>query len=297
MPLEYVFHPAKSVEGLSPITQSSGVCFDENGRILLLRQGGKHWNLPGGTIELGESLAETLAREIYEETTVRIGRHGLIGYQEVWEDGKIIKYQARFACLVERIDPMQPDPSKGKMHERMFVEPARVMDFIPFPHIEQIINEAVTWYNSSLEIMEKEILLWETNCWRIILHSDQKYLGRAVIVLKRDPCGSLSGLLPAEWLDLSENVIPPYESAIKKALGAELFNWSCLMNLAYQNTPPDPHVHWHVKPRYRHPIEIGGVAFVDEKFGHHYEPGTTQLVSTELMEEISSRIQAAHNSL
>jgi diadenosine tetraphosphate (Ap4A) HIT family hydrolase len=145
--------------------------------------------------------------------------------------------------------------------------------------------------------MEKEILLWETNCWGVILHTDQKYLGRAVVVLKRSPCGSLSELLPAEWLDLSEHVIKPYESSVKKAFGAELFNWACLMNLAYQNTPPDPHVHWHVKPRYRHPVEISDTTFTDEKFGRHYEAETTRLVSSELMNEITSRIRSAHDDL
>lgn len=148
MSLEYVFHPSKSMEGLSPITQSSGVCFDEMGRILLLRQEGKAWNLPGGHPEAGESLEQTLEREVYEETTVKIGKRELIGYQETIEDG-VPKYnQARFACLVERVDPIQPDPSKGKTHERKFVEPEKVMDFIPYPQIKQIIDEAVKWYKS-----------------------------------------------------------------------------------------------------------------------------------------------------
>lgn len=148
MSLDYIFRPAKNMTGLDPITQSSGVCFDEGGRILILRQEGKSWNLPGGHPEAGETLEQTVEREVYEETTVKIGRRQMIGYQEVREDGKIIRYQARFACLVERVDPMQPDPAKGKTHERMFVEPERVMDFIPFTHIKQIIDEAVTWYKA-----------------------------------------------------------------------------------------------------------------------------------------------------
>lgn len=148
MSLEYVFHRTKTMEGLSPITQSSGVCFDDQGRILLLRQEGKPWNLPGGHPEPGETLEQTVEREVYEETTVKIGTCQMIGYQEVFEDGMPKYHQARFACLVERIDPMQPDPAKGKMHERMFVEPEKAMDFIPYPNIKPIIDEAVSWYKS-----------------------------------------------------------------------------------------------------------------------------------------------------
>jgi ADP-ribose pyrophosphatase YjhB (NUDIX family) len=148
MSLEFVFHPAKTMEGLSPIMQASGVCFDDQGRVLLLRQEGKAWNLPGGHPEAGESLEQTLEREVYEETTVKIGKRELIGYQEAIEDGVTTRYQARFACLVERVDSLQPDPAKGKTHERMFVEPEKAMDFIPYPHIKQIIDEAVNWYKS-----------------------------------------------------------------------------------------------------------------------------------------------------
>jgi ADP-ribose pyrophosphatase YjhB (NUDIX family) len=148
MPLEFVFHPAKSMEGLSPITQSSGVCFDDRGRILLLRQEGKPWNLPGGHPEAGETLEQAVEREVYEETTVKVGRCQLIGYQEVLEDGEVARYQARFACLIERIDPQQSDPAKGKTHERMFVEPEEAMDFIPFPRMKALIDEAIIWYKS-----------------------------------------------------------------------------------------------------------------------------------------------------
>jgi len=44
----------------------------EEGRVLLIRRGAEplrgEWSIPGGTLELGESLAQGVARELQEET-------------------------------------------------------------------------------------------------------------------------------------------------------------------------------------------------------------------------------------
>jgi ADP-ribose pyrophosphatase YjhB (NUDIX family) len=41
------------------------------------------WDLPGGHVEEGESLEETLTREVYEETKVIVEKPALIGYQQM----------------------------------------------------------------------------------------------------------------------------------------------------------------------------------------------------------------------
>jgi 8-oxo-dGTP diphosphatase len=54
-----------------PIVGVGGVII-ENGRALLIRRGSEplrgEWSIPGGTLELGESLQEGVARELCEET-------------------------------------------------------------------------------------------------------------------------------------------------------------------------------------------------------------------------------------
>ena len=53
------------------------------GRVLLVRRGGRpswgKWSLPGGLVELGETTAEAVCREIAEECACRIRPVGICG--------------------------------------------------------------------------------------------------------------------------------------------------------------------------------------------------------------------------
>jgi len=64
----------------SMVVAASAVVTDDNGRILLLRRTDSgNWALPGGAIELGESLPACAIREVKEETGLEITITGLIG--------------------------------------------------------------------------------------------------------------------------------------------------------------------------------------------------------------------------
>jgi 8-oxo-dGTP pyrophosphatase MutT (NUDIX family) len=47
-----------------------GIAFDEQGRVLLIKDSKDFWELPGGRIEHGEDLENTLVRECMEELGV-----------------------------------------------------------------------------------------------------------------------------------------------------------------------------------------------------------------------------------
>jgi len=58
-----------------PVVGVGGVVI-ENGRALLIKRGSEpllgQWSIPGGTLELGESLLEGVARELLEETGLQV---------------------------------------------------------------------------------------------------------------------------------------------------------------------------------------------------------------------------------
>ncbi|MCD0485342.1 NUDIX hydrolase [Streptacidiphilus sp. ASG 303] len=51
----------------------AGVIVDDHGRALLIkRRDNGHWEPPGGVLEAGETIPDALAREVYEETGLKI---------------------------------------------------------------------------------------------------------------------------------------------------------------------------------------------------------------------------------
>jgi diadenosine tetraphosphate (Ap4A) HIT family hydrolase len=137
----------------------------------------------------------------------------------------------------------------------------------------------------------QEIIL-ETSCWKVVLIRRQLYLGRCVVVLKRS-CGDLAELSQDEVLDFFD-VVRALQDLLKKTFCAEMFNWSCLMNNAYQNNPADPQVHWHFRARYRHPVEFNGTTFRDPNFGHHafHDDAYEVYVSDGMLSAIADKLRA-----
>jgi ADP-ribose pyrophosphatase YjhB (NUDIX family) len=88
----------------------SAVIFDRGGRLLLLQQrsDGGQWGLPGGAVEIGESVHDAVIREVREETGLRVAVRRLVGvYSEPgrqvvrYPDGNVWHYiSVCFECTV-----------------------------------------------------------------------------------------------------------------------------------------------------------------------------------------------------
>ncbi|MFC1867906.1 NUDIX hydrolase [Thermodesulfobacteriota bacterium] len=64
-----------------PIIGVGGIIFDDNSVLLVKRAqapGTGKWSLPGGAVELGETLVDALNREVYEEVSIKIEIGGLV---------------------------------------------------------------------------------------------------------------------------------------------------------------------------------------------------------------------------
>lgn len=132
--------------------------------------------------------------------------------------------------------------------------------------------------------------IYNTKYWEIYLSSEQYYLGRCVVVLKRE-CGELSGLTEEEFSDFL-GVIKNLERALKKAFGTTMFNWTCMMNNAYkEENNENPRVHFHMRPRYKDRVKFAGIVFEDKEFGHHYKRKAEKEVSEDVLGKIVERIR------
>lgn len=86
-------------------TQALGLCFTMGGLVVLVELSGGFWTLPGGTVEPGEELEATLAREVREEACARVTEARYLASQHVSDPGSpnglASYYQSRWWARVE----------------------------------------------------------------------------------------------------------------------------------------------------------------------------------------------------
>jgi len=134
----------------------------------------------------------------------------------------------------------------------------------------------------------------EGNAWRVTLRDNQALLGTAFITLKDHKAG-LEQLTPAEdeeFVAIRNRLI----GAVGVAFGPDGVNLSCLMNFGFRSNgdpdfTPQPHIHWHFKPRYSSSRTVAGETFTDPEFADYLRLGRGQRVSPAVGRIITARIQ------
>jgi len=72
---------------------TNGFIRNDSGRILLQRRADiDFWSMPGGNVEIGESLEQGVAREVYEETGLEVRVERLIGVYSGPESYPFMRY-------------------------------------------------------------------------------------------------------------------------------------------------------------------------------------------------------------
>ncbi|PNY81217.1 hypothetical protein CVO96_07325 [Deinococcus koreensis] len=111
-----------------------------------------------------------------------------------------------------------------------------------------------------------------------MLHPSQCSPGSVLLVARRH-VPRMADLTDDEAHDF-QAVLRVLEPGLERAYGAPLVNLAYQRNWAYrarnpdpplENGRPNPHVHWHVTPRYPSPLEVAGMTFRDPTFGEPFE--------------------------
>ena len=102
------YHDPNAPRANSIVPAASAVVVDEGGRILLHRRTDNQlWSIPGGGMEVGETIAETVVREVQEETGLKVEPERLVGiytnphHVTAYDDGEVRQqFSICFACRV-----------------------------------------------------------------------------------------------------------------------------------------------------------------------------------------------------
>jgi ADP-ribose pyrophosphatase YjhB (NUDIX family) len=102
------YHEANAPKANSLVPGASAIVTDDQGRILLQRRSDNaRWALPGGVMDIGESIGQAIVREVQEETGFEVKPEDIVGvYSDpghvfAYDDGEV--RQQFSVCFVCRI--------------------------------------------------------------------------------------------------------------------------------------------------------------------------------------------------
>lgn len=110
--------------------KAHAVCM-HNGKMLIVNHPEWDiWSIPGGTRDDGESIEETLKREIHEETNCKVVNLTPAAYQKVVSpDGKKYHYRLQYLCNVIPLGEFKRDVA-GDINKISWIEPNKFEEYI-----------------------------------------------------------------------------------------------------------------------------------------------------------------------
>lgn len=119
--------------------------------------------------------------------------------------------------------------------------------------------------------------------WSLLLHDNQSYLGRCILVLRREPVHFLVDTFPEEHDELFV-ILGEWQEALTKLWQPDWWNYAQLGNSI-------PQLHFHLIPRYKEPREFERKKFVDERWGHNYSPTPKAEFRPEILQAVTKAIK------
>ncbi|MEL7666568.1 MAG: NUDIX hydrolase [Candidatus Shapirobacteria bacterium] len=134
---DYEWIDGTNINNFKPYTLVSGVCFNKEGKILIMNEHGR-WRFPGGQSLSGsrqkESPENTLIREVKEETNVLLknDRNTLLGAYKVKKvnSKKPEYYQIYYFSEISQILLREKDPENQKILGIEFVDTKNLLGYL-----------------------------------------------------------------------------------------------------------------------------------------------------------------------
>lgn len=128
----------------------------------------------------------------------------------------------------------------------------------------------------------KENLIKEYNFWNVLIRKNHTKLGACVVVTKRH-IERFSDTTEEEIIEFGK-IVKDLENALKKSFNYDKINWLMLMM-------KDPHVHFHVMPRYNEPRNFAGIEWKDEGGTNPLIQKLEQPIPQEILNQIRDEIK------
>jgi 8-oxo-dGTP pyrophosphatase MutT (NUDIX family) len=143
------WHDPSAPKANSVVPSTTVAVRDDSGRLLLIHKVDNDlWALPGGGMDLGESIADAAVREAAEETGLTVELTGLVGiytdpgHVMAYDDGEV--RQEFSVCFHARVVEGEAREDGSETKAVRWVKPDAVADLNIHPSMRRRINDALS---------------------------------------------------------------------------------------------------------------------------------------------------------